>query len=188
MTSTRGVAFLALLTFAAGTAYPQAPDDACLVTGPKPPAWAAPDFTLPGLDGQDVSLADFRGEPVLLVFWAPSCAPCRVELPLVARMQKELAARNLVVLAVAVDPPEKVRAYLDRTKIDLQSLVDPEHDVGQLYGNCGLPHAFLIDPNGVIRKGFDGPLQETELRKAIADLGPAQTPAASQTPAQEPQP
>ncbi len=116
----------------------------------------APAFTLPVLNSTDeVSLADFRGQVVLLDFWASWCVPCKRSLPELARLQKEQPA--LRILAVSID--EKVKPARDFCRdqtADLILLHDSTREVAQQYGVSAMPGAVLIDRDGKIRRIFSG--------------------------------
>jgi cytochrome c biogenesis protein CcmG/thiol:disulfide interchange protein DsbE len=132
----------------------------------------APGFTLPDQHNQSVSLSDWVGQPVLLAFWATWCGPCKAELPLIARLQKELPERHVTVLAIAEDSPEAVHKYLNRASIELRTLIDPDHTVARSYGECGMPSTILIDRDGEVVKVYHGRLREDEIREVLAELAP----------------
>jgi len=71
-----------------------------LAAGGRP---MAPDFTLPDLDGHQIALRHYRGQVTLVNFWATWCAPCRIEIPDLMRLQAKYGARGLVVLGIAMD-------------------------------------------------------------------------------------
>ncbi|MGD1070678.1 MAG: TlpA disulfide reductase family protein [Bryobacteraceae bacterium] len=127
----------------------------------------APDFTLPGADGRTFNLADQRGKIVVLAFWATWCPPCRAEMPMFARLQKELISENAVVAPVANDDPAKARDFLAKKKLDVWSLLDDGHAVSKLYGANALPATFILDRDGVVVKAILGKASEADLRKAI---------------------
>src|SRR5215831_10443739 len=72
----------------------------------------APDFSLPDLSGQKLTLSSYRGKVVLLDFWATWCAPCREEIPRFVEMQDKYQAQGLQILGVSMDDsPEPVREF-----------------------------------------------------------------------------
>jgi len=126
----------------------------------------APDFTLPDLDGKSVSLSDFRGHVVILDFWASWCPPCRASMPQLRDYYEKFKDRGLVLIGVSLDrSAEDARYFLeDKGYTDLIPLwgsVAASQGVAREYGIYGIPHTFVIDPEGVIR--FSGhPLRLTE--------------------------
>ncbi|MBI2366942.1 MAG: TlpA family protein disulfide reductase [Deltaproteobacteria bacterium] len=108
-----------------------------------------PDFSLPTPEGKKVSLKDFRGKIVFLNFWASWCAPCREEMPAMDRLYKEFKDKNFVVLAVAVkDRKQDAISFVKELKLTYPIGLDPEGEVGLLYGAWGLPTTYLIGTKG----------------------------------------
>jgi peroxiredoxin len=111
----------------------------------------APDFTLETIDGQSVSLNDFRGKTVLLNFWMTSCDACVSELPYLQTASDNLTGQQVVILAVNCGESSKaVHSIVDRLKLSFPVLLDPEGTICTAYQH-GAPTAFLIDSNGIIR-------------------------------------
>lgn len=112
----------------------------------------APDFQLSTLDGQSVSLSDFRGRPVLVNFWASWCGPCRYEMPFLQRIHEEQAANGLVVLGVNLgESPDEIREFMADFGLSFTMLLDSRQDVALMYNVRGIPTTLLIDEDGVIR-------------------------------------
>jgi thiol-disulfide isomerase/thioredoxin len=116
------------------------------------PDWvgkAAPDFTLKTLDGtSDLSLKDFRGNVVVIDFWASWCAPCRRSLPELASLE----SKNVKVLAVNIDDVRQNGIeFLKRNRITLRALYDGEKRVASRYDVPAMPSALIIDKQGVVR-------------------------------------
>jgi peroxiredoxin len=110
---------------------------------------ATPDFTLPNPDGKKVSLKDFRGKVVFLNFWATWCVPCREEMPAMEKLYQEFKDRNFVVLAVNVkDRKQDAVNFVRELKLSYPMVIDPDAQVGLLYGAWGLPTTYLIGPKG----------------------------------------
>lgn len=111
----------------------------------------APDFLLPDRYGRQVSLSQFRGQNVLLVFWASWCPPCRTEMASLQRLHDNPAVLNLKIIAVNVGETEKqVAFFADRQQLSLPILLDTVNDVQQSYGIFQLPLAVLVDGHGRI--------------------------------------
>ena len=111
----------------------------------------APAFTLPGLTGESVSLADFEGQPILLNFWTTTCSPCLKELPVLATLEREFAAEGLVVVTVCMgSSPEEARQALQKANADVRTLVDEDAVTATPYQIGGTPTTYLVDDGGVI--------------------------------------
>jgi peroxiredoxin len=111
----------------------------------------APGFTLPSLDGPEVSLEDFRGDRLLLVFSAPDCAPCVELSPELASFARDHAGR-VPVLVVSRGGVEENRQKARAAGIDCPVVLQPGWRVSKDYGTFATPSAFLIDENGVIER------------------------------------
>jgi len=112
----------------------------------------APDFTLNGLDGQEVSLSDLRGKPVLLNFWATWCGPCRIEMPFLQEIYEKWTGKELVLLAVNLqEDPGKVREFVESAGYSFPVLLTDGNEVPLSYNIRGIPATFFIDADGVIR-------------------------------------
>jgi peroxiredoxin len=112
----------------------------------------APDFQLQSLDGKTVSLSDFRGQPVLLNFWASWCGPCIGEMPDLQSVYDNWTDKGLQMLAVNVgEGPLTVVAFVKGHKYTMPVLLDTGNNVSRLYGVTGIPTTYLIDKDGIIR-------------------------------------
>jgi len=111
----------------------------------------APDFVLNDASGKPVKLSDFRGNVVLLNFWATWCAPCRIEIPWFIEFQKTHQSPGFTALGVSLDEDgwDAVKPFIDVRKINYRMMVGND-DVAQLYGAASLPTTFIIDKSGRI--------------------------------------
>jgi len=113
----------------------------------------APDFQLDNLEGQSVSLRDFRGSPVLINFWATWCGYCIYEMPFLEEIKEEWADRGLEILAVdSGESRSRVEAFLETNDISLLVLLDTDKSVTRKYLISGFPTTFFIDKDGIIRE------------------------------------
>ncbi len=151
---------------------------------------AAPAFTLVDAQGDGVSPADFRGEPLVLNVWASWCAPCVEELPFFQRLHAETSeAQNLNVLLVnnGENPAEAV-AFLQTLGVTLPTALDPTKeqreafkvrevtledtaDVLRSYRVRGMPTTFFIDAEGIVRGVKVGLLLPSEAPALLASIG-----------------
>jgi cytochrome c biogenesis protein CcmG, thiol:disulfide interchange protein DsbE len=127
----------------------------------------APTFTLLDFNQQSFSLADRQSQVIVLAFWATWCPPCRSEMPLLARLQKELATEGVTIIPVAFDDPAKAKGFLTKRNVAIWSLLDPGGDVAAVYGAHALPKTFVINRSGLVAKTIIGKLSEVELRNAV---------------------
>jgi peroxiredoxin len=137
-------AVLTLVGCSGGTTTEQVPEQ----------GGTAPDFTLKSLDGQTVSLRDFRGKTVLLNLWATWCGPCLSEMPFLQEVSEDpdWAERGLKVLAVNLgESSAAVRQFMDENRLSFRVLLDTENEVGVRYNARYIPTTFFIDKNGIIR-------------------------------------
>ncbi len=119
----------------------------------------APDFHATDLGtGRRVTLADYRGQVVLLNVWATWCQPCKVEMPSMEQLQKELGANGLKIVAVSVDEgtSDVVRQFASDLGLTFQILHDPDRSIEQIYQTTGVPESFVINRHGVIVKKVIG--------------------------------
>ena len=99
-----------------------------------------------------MDLKDLRGRVVLVNFWATWCEPCRDEMPALVRLREEMKGRPFEVLAVNFgESGAKVSAFLEREKISVPVLLDPEKEAAGRWNAKGLPMTFLVDARGRVR-------------------------------------
>lgn len=111
----------------------------------------APDFRLPDLSGDTLSLSDFSGKIVLLNFWASWCPPCRYEMPTMEQLWKDFKEKGLVILAVDLgEPREKVLEFAKKLNLTFPILLDRTRDIGRKYRVFSIPTTFIISPEGKI--------------------------------------
>ncbi|HKK66494.1 MAG TPA: TlpA disulfide reductase family protein [Clostridia bacterium] len=113
----------------------------------------APDFTIETLQGDRVSLSDYRGEVVLLNLWATWCPPCREEMPSMQSIYDQLKDRGFTILAVAApNPPretfEKIENYVSENEYTFPVLIDSEYKVYGTYGTGSIPTSWVVDTEG----------------------------------------
>lgn len=133
--------------------------------------YLAPDFTLEDLNGQRVSLSDFRGKPVLLNFWASWCPPCRKEMPELQKFHERYGEKIALVGVNWGEDAKTVKEFLDRFGVSYLNLLDERGTAFVLYKLTGIPESFFIDPDGYIRGLWIGPMTVEEIVKGFARLG-----------------
>lgn len=160
LTVFRRISYLAILLLAIGWTVLSRPSAGAAgrTSSERIPAaqvgFAAPSFTLTGLDGQAVRLSDYQGKPVMLNFWASWCRPCRSEMPAIQQTYQAYQSRGLVVLEVNAsyqDTPAAMRAFLGSLAYSYPILLDESGEVNRLYGVSALPTTFFISRDGTIQ-------------------------------------
>lgn len=128
----------------------------------------APDFTASGLEGQDISLADFRGRPLLLVFGSPNCVPCRQLIPDLHVFARERAA-EMRVLFLSRSEVEESRRFADELNLEVPIATVPNDELADKFRARVTPFAFLVDGEGVIQaKGLANNRDHLELLVRMA--------------------
>lgn len=117
----------------------------------------APDFALRSLAGQNMRLSEFRGQIVMLSFWATWCGDCRAQLERLGEMHTRYQDAGVELLAVSLDQNRKQAEDMTaRIKASYPVLHDQAGDVGKLYDVSRMPVMVLIDRGGVVRDVFEG--------------------------------
>jgi thiol-disulfide isomerase/thioredoxin len=118
--------------------------------------------------GVRLSLADLKGKPVLLDFWASWCGPCALEAPIVDRVSRRFEKKGLVVLGVNVsDPPDVVKAYAAQKGLSYPMVLDPGSSVSGRYGVKQLPSLVVIDKQGNVLAFLTGMVDEAALSDIV---------------------
>jgi thiol-disulfide isomerase/thioredoxin len=111
------------------------------------------DFTLKDMSGRDVNLADFKGRPILINFWATWCPPCKAEIPWFIEFAEKHKAKNLVILGISVDdPPDEIRKFAEEQKVNYPMLVGLGHDqMLEVYeATFAIPVSWFIRADGTV--------------------------------------
>jgi cytochrome c biogenesis protein CcmG, thiol:disulfide interchange protein DsbE len=141
-----------------------------------PPAPAvghpAPDFTLTALVGSQVRLADLRGRPVVLNFWATWCPPCRAEMPQLEAASRRYSDQVAVIGVNQVEPAGTVQVFANEVGLTYPIPLDSSGTASRLYGVRSLPTTFFIDREGVIRQIQVGGLTEATLADMLRSIYP----------------
>jgi len=136
----------------------------------KPPA---PGVAFTTLHGERLDTASLRGKVVLVNFWATTCSTCIAELPKLIATHEKFKARGLETLAVAMDydPPEQVRAFVEKNALPFIVVPDARGEAAQAFGGVRLtPTTFLIDRQGRIQKKYLGEPDFDELNALLEEL------------------
>jgi cytochrome c biogenesis protein CcmG, thiol:disulfide interchange protein DsbE len=132
----------------------------------------APDFTLPDLDGREIALSDFRGEVVLINFWATWCPPCRVEMPDMEAVYREHGQDGFEILGVDQrEPKDMVEEFVTERGFSWIFLLDEDFDVSREYSATSIPRSILVDRDGTVVHIWTGTLSRSSLENQLAELG-----------------
>ncbi len=118
---------------------------------PVPGRPAAPDFELQDTEGKRHRLSDYRGQPVLINFWATWCPPCREEIPSMNRAWARIAEEGIIMLAINVGEDEDtIFVFTADYPADFPVLLDRDGEVIGQWPVKGVPTTFIVDPEGRI--------------------------------------
>lgn len=134
----------------------------------------APDFTLETLEGDEVSLSDFQGQPVLINFWATWCAPCRREMPELVRVYNAHRDDGFVILAVDLthqDSIEDVETFVEEFEMNFPVLLDETGTVSdEIYHLFGLPMSVFVDREGIITRTYIGIMVAEQVDEFVDEI------------------
>ena len=138
----------------------------------EPGGKPAPDFTLTGFDGRRVALADLRGKPVVINFFAAWCGPCRSEVPLLEAAAEQHRDVQFVLVDWFNDDPGRARQLLEQAHATVPlTAVDADGKVGRQYGVVGLPTTVFVRPDGVVDAVVRAQLDQATLAGHLSRLG-----------------
>ncbi len=128
-------------------------------------------FELEDLAGRLHRLEEMRGRVVLLDFWATWCGPCRLDLPRIEALHRELGGRGLVALGVNDEDEETARTYAEEQGHSFPTLTDPAKSLTREFGVRVLPTVVVIDRQGKVVSYLAGAHSEEDLREAVTQAG-----------------
>ncbi len=145
--------FLMGLSLALAVFFPAAEARASLHRGAE-----APDFKLRDLDGNEVSLKEFRGKVVVVSFWATYCMGCKAEIPHLNRFYQKYENKEAVLLGLSMDncPVDDIRKFADRWNIRYP-ILQADRNTTRAWRVRALPITYLVDPQGIIQRTYIGP-------------------------------
>jgi thiol-disulfide isomerase/thioredoxin len=130
------------------------------------------DFTLKDMNGADVRLADYRGRPLVVNFWATWCAPCLKEMPELSALDALREHVEVIGLAYEEIDPAAMRAFLEKHPVVYPvAIVDVYSPPADFATPRGLPMTYLIAPDGKVARQFLGPVTAADIETAIAAAG-----------------
>lgn len=122
--------------------------------------YRAPEFTIQDMNGNTLNLADLRGKPIFINFWASWCPPCRAEMPHIQAAYEKYGDQIQFVMinAIEQDTMEDIKAYLAEAKLTFPVYLDRKNLVNELYQVPGWPTSLFINKQGIIVERFSRPM------------------------------
>lgn len=131
----------------------------------------APELSLYNLNGQLVSLTDYRQDIVLVNNWATWCPPCKEEMPILLKYFQEHSAQGFMMIGIeAGDPADQVEKFVKEYGINFPVLLDPDTLALIAFENESLPSSYVIDRNGSVILAWTGPISHAMLEKYVTPL------------------
>jgi cytochrome c biogenesis protein CcmG, thiol:disulfide interchange protein DsbE len=151
--------------------------------GHPEPGRPAAGFNLSRLEGGQLELAELRGRPVVINFWATWCAPCRTEMPLLISAWRDNRRLGLEIVAVNLTDQERrkdVLRFVQQMGVPFPVVLDEHGRVRERYGLVSLPTTVFVDSVGIVQTLHSGPLSGADLAKGLATILPtAKLPSAT---------
>jgi thiol-disulfide isomerase/thioredoxin len=133
----------------------------------------APPIVGTTLDGEAFDLATYRGQPVVVNFWGPSCVPCRDEFPLLIEKQAAHGGDGLRIVGVLTDdPPGPARDFAAAYDATWPTVEDPDRAIKAAYRGAARPQTYFIDRDGILQAIQIGEIRDTDFERLYAKIAP----------------
>ena len=131
----------------------------------------APDLSLNDVEGNPVSLADYRGQVVLVNNWATWCPPCKAEMPALQAYYEDHQDQGFVLVAIeAGEPADEVAQFASDYGLTFPVWLDPDSAALEAFNNFTLPSSYVIDAQGTVRLAWSGAISREMLEKYLTPL------------------
>ena len=160
--------------------YTEVVEEVVRETSKFKPGQPAPDFTLDDLEGQSISLSDFKGQAVFLDFWASWCGPCIEAVPFLEKIKQRTRDQKVVFLNISLDPADEWHQAVDEhglTGVHVRSPGGWQAAVAQLYQVRGIPSYFLVGPDGRMDGRVDDVSNVEEVISRIEEVAAGKVPS-----------
>ena len=128
------------------------------------------DFTLEDMDGNKLTLSDFKGKTILLNFWATWCGPCKYEMPFIEKLYQDTKDSDFVIITVNLQETKLiVSKFMTDNKYHFPVWLDSKGDVANQYGVSGIPLSLLINKDFKIVSAHEGAMESYEILKEFVD-------------------
>ena len=138
--------------------------------GPVFPEWVgkeAPDFSVTDISGKKLSLSDYSGKDVIVVFWATWCPPCKMEIPHLKELRDEFSTDQLEILAISNEPVATVKPFAEQEKLNY-TVATTSGQLPAPFGKVqGIPTSFYIDKQGMIKLAPQGVVSTEEAKNIL---------------------
>ena len=136
---------------------------------------AAPVFSVQDVDGDTVSLSDFKGKPVVVNFWASWCPPCKGEMPAFEEMYQKYSEQGVVFMMVNLtdgsrETVDTAKAFLEEEGYTFPAYFDVDYSAAYAYGISSIPVSVFVDKNGNIYNGYKGELDRKTIESNIVGI------------------
>jgi len=158
------ILLIILLVTTAGLSFPACSSSSAEVVAKK---GEAVDFTLPDLDGNSVDIKDFRGNVVVLNFWAAWCPPCRAEIPDFIEVYENYRDKNVVFFGISADDLSSLKSFSSEYGLNYPTLFDKDGEVHYAFNISAIPHTFILDKDGFEVFNQIGMMTKQQLSDAI---------------------
>ena len=146
----------------------------CGGTSPVKEGDRAPDFTLPGIDGGNISLSNYVGKPVIVNTWNVNCSECKREMPFFQEIGKQYEDKGLVIISVnTLDSISTARDFLSKNGYTFTTVVDIKQDIYKKYGcpKAADPYTFFIGSDGIVKSvKIGGFASQEDLEKEVKKI------------------
>ena len=131
----------------------------------------APDLSLSDVEGNPVSLADYRGQVVLVNNWATWCPPCKAEMPALQAYYEDHQDQGFVLVAIeAGEPADEVAQFASDYGLTFPVWLDPDSAALEAFNNFTLPSSYVIDAQGTVRLAWSGAISREMLETYLTPL------------------
>jgi len=162
-----GAALIPLLVDARQKAH----ENAAPIWAPVNTVYPAPQLVLVDLQGNPVSIDDYRGQVILVNNWAIWCPPCKLEMPELQAYYAAHATEGFVVLAIeSGEPTDQVASYVQEYGLTFPVFLDPHSTALEAFNNWNLPSSYIIDRQGVVRLSWTGGINQPTLEQYVTPL------------------
>ena len=146
-------------------------ENAAPIWAPVNTGYPAPQLVLVDLQGNPVSIDDYRGQVILVNNWATWCPPCKLEMPELQAYYAAHAKEGFVVLAIeSGEPTDQVASYVQEHGLTFPVFLDPHITALEAFDNWNLPNSYIIDRQGVVRLSWTGGINQPTLEHYVTPL------------------
>jgi peroxiredoxin len=132
---------------------------------------AAPQLVLTNLQGNPVSLRDYRGKVVLVNNWATWCPPCKTEMPELQAYYRIHTKQGFVIVAIeSGEPANTVTGFVQQFELTFPVWLDLDGNAVKTFKNWDLPSSYVVDQQGILRMSWTGPVNQAILEKYVTPL------------------